>query len=153
MRLLTDGVLELLHLTPCLVHGAVCAAVPIYEGGALRADIKIATAEQEEAVARYGSVVLRAFGEVEKALTNERLLAQQTQSDQRALDDRTAAVRIAATKYNVGTIDLLSVLILQEAELETQASVIKLRNARLANRIDLHLALGGGFGAAPAAKP
>ena len=97
--------------------------------------------------------MLRAFGEVETALTNERLLAQQTQSDQRALDDRIAAVRIATTKYNVGTIDLLSVLILQEAELETQASVIKLRNARLANRIDLHLALGGGFGGAPAAKP
>jgi NodT family efflux transporter outer membrane factor (OMF) lipoprotein len=149
----TDRVLELLHLNPWLVHGAIGAAVPIYEGGALRADIKIATAEQEEAVARYGAVVLRAFGEVETALTNERLLAQQTQSDQRALDDRIAAVRIAATKYNVGTIDLLSVLILEEAELETQASVIKLRNARLANRIDLHLALGGGFGAAPAAKP
>ena len=150
---LTDRILSLLHLNPWLVHSAIGVAVPIYEGGALRADIKIATAEQEAAVAQYGSVVLRAFREVETALTNERLLAQQSQSDQRALDDRIAAVRIAATKYNVGTIDLLSVLILQAAELETQASVIKLRNARLANRIDLHLALGGGFGAAPAAKP
>lgn len=150
---LTDRIFELLHLNPWLVHGGIGAAVPIFEGGALRADIKIATAEQEAAVAQYGSVVLRAFREVETALTNEGLLAQQIKSNQRALDDRIAAVRVAKTKYDVGTIDLLSVMILQSEELETQASVIKLRNARLANRIDLHLALGGGFDAAPAAKP
>ena len=110
---LADKLLSLLHLNPWLVHSAIGAAVPIYEGGALRADIRIATAEQEQAVAHYGAVVLRAFGEVESALTNEGLLAQQSLSDQRALDDRIAAVRIAAIKYNVGTIDLLSVLILQ----------------------------------------
>jgi len=150
---LSDKLLSLLHLNPWLLHTAIGVAVPIFEGGALRADIKIATAEQERAVAQYGSVVLRAFREVETALTNEGLLAQESLSNQRALDDRIAAVRIAAIKYNVGTIDLLSVLILQSEELATQASVIKLRNARLANRIDLHLALGGGFDAAPAAKP
>jgi outer membrane protein, multidrug efflux system len=53
----------------------------------------------------------------------------------------------------VGTVDPLSVLILQADEYTSQASVISLRNARLANRIDLHLALGGGFDAAPAARP
>lgn len=150
---LADKLLSLLHLNPWLVHTAIGASIPIYEGGALRADIRIATAAQEQAVAHYGAVVLRAFGEVENALTNEGLLAQQSQSDQRALDDRITAVRIASIKYNVGTIDLLSVLILQASEFESQASVIKLRNARLANRIDLHLALGGGFNAAPAATP
>jgi len=32
--------------------------VPIYEGGALRAQVKIATAQQAQAVSVYGSVVL-----------------------------------------------------------------------------------------------
>ena len=50
-------------------------------------------------------------------------------------------------------IDLLSVLILQSEQLATQGDVIKLRNAQLANRINLHLALGGSFDAAPAANP
>ena len=44
---------------------------------------------------------------------------------------------------------MLTVLILQTAQLATEANVIKLRNARLANTIDLHLALGGSFDAAP----
>jgi outer membrane protein TolC len=128
-------------------------SVPIFTGGALTAQIKIATAQEEQTVARYGSVVLRAFGEVEVALTNEMLLTQRTLFDQRALNDRTAAVQIAAIKYNAGSIDLLSVLVLQAAQLATQASVIKLRNAQLANRITLHLALGGSFDTAPAANP
>ena len=81
------------------------------------------------------------------------LLTQRTLFDQRALDDRTNAVQIAAIKYTAGSIDLLSVLILQWEQLATQASVIKLRNAQLANRINLHLALGGSFDAAPAANP
>ncbi len=38
----------------------------------------------------------------------------------------------------------------QASEIATQADVIKMRNALLANRIDLHLALGGSFVATPA---
>jgi outer membrane protein TolC len=46
---------------------------------------------------------------------------------------------------------LLSVLQLQAEQLGTQMAVIKLQDAQLANRIHLHLALGGGFEAGPAA--
>jgi multidrug efflux system outer membrane protein len=40
---------------------------------------------------------------------------------------------------------------LQTAQFITEASVIQLRNAQGANRIRLHLALGGSFDAKPAA--
>jgi outer membrane protein, multidrug efflux system len=46
--------------------------------------------------------------------------------------------------------DLLSVLQLQAGQIESQAVLIKLRNAQLANRIDLHLSLGGSFDNSPA---
>ena len=90
---------------------------------------------------------------METALTNEAFLAQRAQFDQRALEDRTTAVQIAAIKYTAGSIDLLSVLILQSEQLAMQKYVIKLRNAQLANRITLHLALGGSFDTAPATNP
>jgi len=150
---LSDRLLSLLHLNPWLLHSAVGMLVPIFEGGALRAQIKIATAEQEQSVAQFGAVALRAFGEVEVALTNEGLLAERAQFDQRVLEDRTSAVRIATTKYLAGTIDLLSVLILQTEQINAQARLIRLRNAQLANRINLHLVLGGSFDSAPAARP
>ena len=150
---LSDRILDLVHLNPALYRAAIGMSVPIFTGGALTAQIKIATAAQAQTVARYGSVVLEAFREVETTLTNEALLAQRAQFDQRALEDRTAAVQIAAIKYTAGSIDLLSVLILQSEQLAMQKYVIKLYNAQLANRINLHLALGGSFDAAPAANP
>ena len=59
-------------------------------------------------------------------------------------------MRIANIHYKASLITLLSVLQLQTAQIASQAEVIKLRNAQLANRINLHLALGGSFDAAPA---
>jgi outer membrane protein TolC len=93
---LSDRILDLVHLNPALYRAAIGMSVPIFTGGALTAQIKIATAAQAQTVARYGSVVLEAFREVETTLTNEALLAQRAQFDQRALEDRTAAVQIAA---------------------------------------------------------
>ena len=122
-------------------------------GGALTANIKIATAEQEQTIARYGSVVLRAFGEVEIALTNQELLAERLQYDQQSLNDRNESVRIAKERYAAGAGDLLTLLIIQSGQVTSQSNVIKLRAAQLANRINLHLALGGGFDAKPAANP
>jgi outer membrane protein, multidrug efflux system len=55
-------------------------------------------------------------------------------------------------KYEAGAVDMLSVLQLQEAQIESQRQLVELRNAQLANRIQLHLALGGGFDAEPTAK-
>ena len=134
-----------------LIHAVIGLEVPIYTGGALTAKIKIATAKREQAVAQYGAVVLTAFNEVEGALTNQELLAQRLPYQQNALADRSEAVRIARVKYKAGQIDLLSVLQLQEAQINSQAAVIKLRNAQLANRIQLHLALGGSFDNQPTA--
>ena len=50
---------------------------PIFTGGALAAQVDIATAEQQAALALYGQTALRAFSEVESALASEQLLADQ----------------------------------------------------------------------------
>ena len=147
---LEDNLLSLLQMNPWLFRAAVGMTIPIYTGGELTARIKIATTRQQAAVAAYGQAVLVAFREAENALTNEGLLAQRLQFDQAALRDRTQAVRISRIQYTAGASDLLSVLQLQADQIATEVGVIKLRNAQLANRIDLHLALGGGFEAAPA---
>ena len=149
----SDRLLDLLLLNPVLFRSAVQVFVPIYEGGALRAKIRIATAQQGQALAAYGSAALNAFREVEIALTNEALLAEYLKYEQEALHDRAEAVRIATLKYKAGATDLLSVLQLQTDQIATQAELIKARNAQLANRINLHLALGGGFDASPAVTP
>ena len=81
---------------------------------------------------------------------NEALLAQRLEFDRDVLHDRTEAVRLGRLKYDAGAIDLLSLLQLQAAQILSQVQVVKMQNARLANRIDLHLALGGSFDPTPA---
>ncbi len=148
---LGDQVLSVLRLNPWLASAGIGVSIPIYEGGALQAKVQIATAQQAQAVARYGAVVLRAFREVETSLANERLLALQLPLDQKALDDRTEAVRIATIQYKAGRRDLLWVAQLQSAALASEADLIKLQSAQRVNRVRLHQVLGGSFDAGPAA--
>jgi NodT family efflux transporter outer membrane factor (OMF) lipoprotein len=147
---LSDPLLSVLDLNPWLIHSAVGAFVPIYQGGALRAQIKIATAQQGQSIAFFGGVALRALAEVEVALTDEHLLAERLPYAENAVVDHTEAVRVANLRYRAGTMDLLSVLQLQAGQLTSQAELIKLRNTQLTNRINLHLALGGSFDSSPA---
>jgi outer membrane protein, multidrug efflux system len=149
---LSDRLLSVIGLNPWLMQSAVGMVVPIYEGGALRAQIRIATAQQDQAVAHFGGVALKAFDEVEMELTNERLLAERLPHMEGALLNHTDAVRVAELRYKAGGMDLLSVLQLQEGQIESQANLIKLRNTQLANRINLHLSLGGSFDSSKAAS-
>jgi multidrug efflux system outer membrane protein len=147
---LSDHLVRQLQLSPWLASAAIGMTIPLYEGGALRAQVQIATAEQARAVSNYGSVVLTAFQEVEDALASEQIMEKRLQYEQRALADRNTAVQLAIVQYQAGSRDLLWVEQLQTEQLAVEEHVIKLRNAQIANRIELHLALGGGFDTAPA---
>ena len=140
----------LLRLNPWLASAGIGVSIPIYEGGALRAKVEIATAQQAQAVARYGVVALTAFREVENSLANERLYVLQWPLEARALADRTEAVRIATVQYKAGRRDLLWVAQLQTVALAAQADLIKLSSAQRVNRVRLHQTLGGSFDAGPA---
>lgn len=143
--LLSDALLSLVQLNPWMVGGAIGMSVPLYAGGGLRAQVRVATAEQQAQVSAYGATMLRAFGEVERALTNEASLTRRLVLAQGELVSRTEAVRIARIKYEAGGIDLLSVLQLQTMQLLAEANVLELQRVRLSTRIDLLLALGGDF--------
>ncbi len=122
---------------------------PLYTGGALEAQLDIATADQEAAIGAYGSAVLNAFEEVEAALTNEKLLANREEFLGAAVDNDQQAYELAKVQYDVGQIDLLSVLQMQSRWIGARVGLINLKNQRLAERINLHLVLGGSFEAVP----
>lgn len=118
---------------------------PLYTGGALEAQLDIATADQEAAIAAYGATVLKALEEVEGALTNEVLLQNQEAFLASAAENNREAYDIAKVQYDVGQIDLLSMLQMQTRWIGSRVSLLRVKNERLAERINLHLALGGSF--------
>lgn len=140
---LGDALLSTLQLNPWLASAAIGVSIPIYEGGALVARVQIATALQAQAVAAYGATVLTAFGEVEGALANERLLARRAPLQENAATAAAEAVRLAQVQYVAGRRDLLWVSNLQALQLTIDAELIRLRAQRRLNRIGLYLALGG----------
>jgi outer membrane protein TolC len=122
---------------------------PLFTAGALKAQVAQANAEQQAALALYGQAALRAFGEVESSLASEQLLADQQKYLESVLAQDTEALRLGRIRYDAGATDFLHVLQMQARQLITQYDLIAIRNGRLANRVALHLALGGGFVATP----
>jgi outer membrane protein TolC len=118
---------------------------PIFNGGRLRAGVDAAEAAREAAVAGYAQAALLAFAEVETALAAERFLSVQEDALARSLEDASAARRLSEDRYFAGLADYLDVLETQRQELTAESQLLEIRRLRLATRVDLHLALGGGF--------
>lgn len=123
---------------------------PLYTGGALEAQLDGATASQQAAIAAYGAAALNAFEEVETALTNEKLLAEREGFLQSIVSNEYKAYEIERIRYDEGATDILSVLQIQSRWVAGRIALLRLQNGRLAQRINLHLALGGSFEVAPA---
>ncbi len=118
---------------------------PIFQGGRLRAGVELNEARHREASELYAQTVLRAFSEVETALTGERLLRRQADALETAAAEAAAAERLAQDRYRRGVGDYLAVLAAQVQALEAASQQLSVRRALLDTRVDLHLALGGGF--------
>ena len=118
---------------------------PLYTGGALEAQIDIANADQQAAIGAYGAAVLNAFEEVEAALNNSDLLERRKDFLADAVDNNLNAYNLAKKQYEVGQIELLNLLQLQAGWVGARVGLLNVRSLRLAERINLHLALGGSF--------
>jgi len=119
--------------------------MPLYAGGALTAQVELRTAEQKAAVAQYASVGLKAFGEVENALAAEQAAADRIGILQSQVDDRSRALALEQVRYRVGATDLRSVTQQQLSLYAARSSLLRMQSERLSQRVNLYLALGGGF--------
>lgn len=118
---------------------------PLFQGGRLRATRDGAESERDAALAEYASAVLAAFAEVETALAAEPLLADRRDRLGTAAQELTTAVRLAEARYREGVGDYLTVLEAQTRAFDARSRLLNAQRELLENRIDLHLALGGGF--------
>ncbi|MCL4787195.1 MAG: efflux transporter outer membrane subunit [Verrucomicrobia bacterium] len=118
---------------------------PIYQGGALKTQVRIRTLEQKEAVAAYACQVFKALGDVENALGAGQTLAERERGLRQVLAESERALALAQTSYRVGVGDLRAV---QQQQLNLHAArlaLLRVQSEQLAQRVNLHLALGGSF--------
>lgn len=117
---------------------------PIFQGGRIKANVK-----QQEAVLRqqlegYTSTVLTAYLEVENALDAETRLAEREAALRVSLDESLRAEERLELRYTEGLASILQLLDSQSRRINAESQLIGARKERLANRVRLHVALGGG---------
>jgi len=142
---LTNEVYQDLKFRPWVWTAGADLMAPLYTGGYLQAQVKIANQNQKAALALYGQTLLQAFDDVEVTLTNERYLKDQEKDATEALKSTEDALNLGKVKYDIGQTDLSPVLQLESVVLATQTAETYLQYELIANRIDLYLALGGSF--------
>jgi NodT family efflux transporter outer membrane factor (OMF) lipoprotein len=119
--------------------------MPVFEGGLRRAEEAAAIAAYHQAEAHYRSVVLDAFQQVEDALAQRRLLAQEATQEDRAVQAARQTLSMDNTLYHDGATNFLDVVVAQAAELQSEQADVDLRTRRVQADLTLIRALGGGW--------
>jgi NodT family efflux transporter outer membrane factor (OMF) lipoprotein len=118
---------------------------PLFLGGQLQAQVEIRTAEQKQALADYGRIGARAFGEVESALAAGFTLQEREAILREAVTENARALEFANQRYRVGVGDLRAVQQQSLALSAARTALLRVQTERLVQRVNLHLALGGSF--------
>ncbi|WP_210396227.1 efflux transporter outer membrane subunit [Motiliproteus sediminis] len=124
-------------------------AQPLFDGGRLEALEGQAASRFEQAQERYRATLLQAFSEVEGALEQESELRNLVASLALGVAESDLAEQLAYEQYRRGLVDIVTVLEAQRRAFNARSAYIAARNRQLQTRINLHLALGGDFAAAP----
>ena len=123
----------------------ITGSMPFFQGGRLRNNFKRGKANYERAIYDYGSTVLTAFREVENALNNQSSFERDYVSQKIAAEESAAAEELAWEEYGRGLTTITTALDAVRRNITAQRSFLQVSNQRVQSRIDLYLALGGGF--------
>lgn len=118
-------------------------ALPLFQGGAIEAQIAYQNAEAQAALANYGKVVLSAFNDVENALNGEATWRERNTQLQIQLDQQKRVLKSTESEFQIGRVDQRQI---QQQRIKTNTTDISWRQGQvdaLAQRINLYLALGG----------
>ena len=126
---------------------------PVFNAGALQTQVRIRTAEQKQSIAEYGQIGARAFAEVEDALSAEFAANRRQAVLARAVAENQIALEFTQQRFKVGSGDMRAVSQQQLALFGTHSALLRVQSERLVQRVNLYLALGGGFDAAPVTTP
>ena len=116
---------------------------PIFLGGQLRAQVKVAKAAYEEQAANYANVVLNAIREVEDALITEQKLQVQLEQSRIRLAETQAAEDLSRQRYQSGVESILTVLESQRSRRASEEEILILQEQIWLARVNFYLALGG----------
>ncbi len=118
--------------------------VPIFNAGRIQANLEVAQAEQQIALAQYEKTLQSAFREVADALAVQGNLSEQLAAQTALVDASRSSLRLAQARFNAGVDNYLNVLDAQRNLYSAQQNLITTRQSHLSNQVTLYKVLGGG---------
>jgi multidrug efflux system outer membrane protein len=118
---------------------------PIFNAGRIRAGVKFAKAQQQEALDIYRKTIQEAFREVSDALVAYRKTQEFTAQLQLLTDSAKDAVRLSNLRYKGGSASYLEVLDSDTRYFSAQLQLAQSQLNQLQALVALYKALGGGW--------
>lgn len=118
---------------------------PIFHAGAIRNNIKVHTARQEQYLAAYEQTVLKAVAEVRNALTAGIEERKRNEALRRGTEAAQTALDVANDKYRNGLTDFNNVINAQRALLSLSEATVISDGQITSDTVMLFKALGGGW--------
>ncbi|WP_338759506.1 efflux transporter outer membrane subunit [Massilia sp. METH4] len=119
--------------------------LPIFAGGANQANLDLARANRDIALAQYEKAIQSAFREVADALAQRGTLEERVASQAALVEASARSYRIHEQRYQKGAESYLNALVSQRNLYAAQQGDISARLARASNRVTLYKVLGGGW--------
>ena len=118
---------------------------PIFHGGAIRNNIKVQTAREEQYLAAYEQTVLKAVAEVRNALVSGIEERERNEALKRGVEAAQTALDVANDKYLNGLTDFNNVINAQRSLLVLSEAFAVSEGQITSDTVRLFKALGGGW--------
>ncbi|CAN5152429.1 efflux transporter outer membrane subunit [soil metagenome] len=120
-------------------------ALPLFRGGANRANLAYTKAQKLSLVAAYELAIQTAFREVADALATRATIQEQLAAQGALVQAAAEALELSQARYYAGIDAFLTTLISERALYAAQNSLVTTQLAALGNRITMYRVLGGGL--------
>lgn len=118
---------------------------PVFEGGRLKSNVRLAEAQHEQALLSYEQTIQGAFRDVSNALIAYRKNREFRIGQQHLLEAAQDAARLSTERFNAGTTDYLEVLTNETNAFSAELGLAQAEGNELIALVQLYQALGGGW--------
>jgi outer membrane protein, multidrug efflux system len=118
---------------------------PIFEGGRLKSNVRLAQAEREQMVLTYQQSIQGAFRDVSNALIGYRKDQEFRVQQQHLFESAQDAAHLSEIRFKAGTTDYLEVLTNETNAFSAELGLAQAQGNELLALVQLYQALGGGW--------
>ena len=141
----SDAFSSLFNASGGLVYGMGSVTQPLFEGGRLKNNLRLAKATDQEMVISYQKAINTAFHDVSNALIAYRKTRDYREQQQDLVGAEEDATRLAELRYKAGATAYLEVLTNEANRYAAQLSLASAQQNEALSLVELYNALGGGW--------